>query len=181
MIHKETSKTIIVWKSLSWENNEKFPIVFFHIFFFFFSVWMANDDDDGETKAWGRRESEAETELSSVNSVNIETERDRQEQESVIISSLLIPVSSNDRKKMCHWEWRRNEIKTIINTDDDDDENEEESWICVQLTDIIHLENSHLKVFLGKNKFLTTSESFRKISENPAVNFITTLDISKTP
>lgn len=63
---------------------------------------MANDDDDGETKAWGRRESEAETELSSVNSVNIETERDRQEQESVIISSLLIPVSSNDRKKMCH-------------------------------------------------------------------------------
>lgn len=118
MIHKETSKTIIVWKSLSWENNEKFPIVFFHIFFFFFSVWMANDDDDGETKAWGRRESEAETELSSVNSVNIETERDRQEQESVIISSLLIPVSSNDRKKMCHWEWRRNEIKTIISTDD---------------------------------------------------------------
>lgn len=119
MIHKETSKTIIVWKSLSWENNEKFPIVFFHIFFLFFSVWMANDDDDGETKAWGRRESEAETELSSVNSVNIETERDRQEQESVIISSLLIPVSSNDRKKMCHWEWRRNKIKTIISTDDE--------------------------------------------------------------
>ena len=63
---------------------------------------MANDDDDGETKAWGRRESKAETELSSVNSVNSKTERDRQEQESVIISSLLIPVSSNGRKKMCH-------------------------------------------------------------------------------